>query len=87
MRIRRTTFVKYGQPVTLAYIEAISDQHPEAIDGAPSPPAPPPAPPRERGPRLTAHYIRKVLRKPEPPRPDEAKYEAVMRRIMREGAP
>ena len=83
MRIRRTTFVKYGQPVTLAYIEAISDQHPEAIDGAP----PPPAPPRERGPRLTAHYIRKVLRKPEPPRQDEAKYEAVMRRIMREGAP
>jgi hypothetical protein len=34
---------------------------------------------------MTARSIRKVLGKPEPPRPDQAQYEAVMRRIMREG--
>ena len=84
VRIRKTRYWRFGQPITLAYVSDIPS-HPKADDTAP-PPTPEPPVKRERGPRLTAHYIRKVLGKPEPPRPDQAKYEAVVRRIMREGA-
>ena len=82
---RRTIYWMHGQAVSLAYVPDI-DGHPEVTNDNQSPPAPPPKTRRESGPRLTAHYIRKVLAKPEPPRPDQAQYDAVMRRIVREGA-
>ena len=99
MHIRRTTYLQDGLPVSLAYIEAIADLHPETVEGAP--PSMPDSEPhqverrgprrrtpqakRERGPAMTERFIRKVLRKPEPPRKDQAQYERTMRRVMREG--
>ena len=86
MRIRRSVHWRLGQPISLPFVACIGDVHPELIDGAPPPPKPLKPKRRECGPRLTEKNIRLALGKPEPPRPDEAQYEAVMRRIVREGA-
>jgi hypothetical protein len=37
--IRRTTYWAFGKPVSLAYIPALADEHPEAISDEPSTPA------------------------------------------------
>ncbi len=58
--IRRTTYWKFGQPITLAFIAFVADQHPEVDDGAPpAPPGPPKV--KERPPYMTQAYIRSAL--------------------------
>src|SRR5262245_58165062 len=71
----------YARPVaiTLPFVSAIADV---AHYAAPQPP-PPSLPGERRGPAMTDRAIRKALgRDPEPPDPA---FEAVMRRIEREG--
>ena len=74
---RKTAYLVHGAPVSLPFIEAIADQRPEAVD-APLEEA------ARRGPRRRYNMRRG---KPEPLSPaEQANYERVMRRIMREGA-
>ena len=58
---------------------------PVANLAASRPPPPPPKVKRERRPRMTARYIRKVLGKPEPfaTAQDAARYRQTMQRIAR----
>jgi len=60
---------------------------PVANLAASRPPPPPPKVKRERRPRMTARYIRKVLGKPEPfaTAQDAARYRQTMQRIARGG--
>ena len=87
MRIRRTRYGTFEQPVTLAFISGI-DTHPEILDDAP-PPAPPAQPPRlefEREARWSERNIRRMLGKDpkqQARRLNHAAFARTMSRIMR----
>ncbi|MET0707610.1 MAG: hypothetical protein ABWY82_12335 [Tardiphaga sp.] len=85
MRIRRSTYVKLGESVTLAFIPCLADQHPELTDDTPPPPPSPPKVRAKRGSHLTSNYIQKLRGRRGQPQADEAQYQATMRRIDRGG--
>ena len=88
IRIRRTIYFQDDQPITLAFVACIADQHPEAIDAAPPPPKPLAI---EHPPRLTEKLIRRTLGKDRDAKHtarlrNQLGYAATVRRIEREGA-
>ena len=82
MRIRRSSYQRYGQqPISLPFIEALADQHPEAVEA----PAPASQEAERRGPRM--RYGRRG--NPEPLSPPKVKRErgpamtqAYIRRVL-----
>lgn len=91
MRIRRSVYWKFGEPITLAFIACVGDQHPEIPDDAP-PPAPTAPPPRlkfKRDARWSDRNIRRALGK-DPKQAarvhNQVGFERTLRRIIREGA-
>ena len=80
MRIRRTVYWRFDQPITLPFVSCLADAHPALLDDAP-PPAPEPK--AQRGPQLRENFIRRVLGKPPRPTAQQAKNADHHRRIMR----
>ena len=60
MRIRRSVYVKLGEPITLAFVACIADHHPEHIEAAPPPPEPEWLA-IERPPRWSEKLIRRTM--------------------------
>jgi hypothetical protein len=74
MPIRRTSYVKLGKPITLAFVSCVADQHPEAAaDDTQTTPAPPKFNPEHRAPRLITKFTAQ----------DRIQYEQVIRRVLR----
>jgi hypothetical protein len=70
MNLRKTTYRQHGQPISLLFLDCLSDQHPEYVE-----PAPPPEPAIPRAPRYSVSRKRK---------PDSG-FEATLRRIEIQG--
>ena len=73
MHIRKTTYVKLGNPNTLAFVGCVADQHPETAADDTQTPAPPKFNPERRAPRLITRFTAQ----------DRIQYEQVVRRILR----
>jgi hypothetical protein len=73
MPIRRTSYVKLGKPITLAFVSCVADQHPEAAADDTQTPAPPKFNPEHRAPRLITKFTAQ----------DRIQYEQVIRRVLR----
>ena len=98
---RTAIYLLQGTSVSLPFIAAIADQHPEAIEATPPTldapyhalkercgPRHQATPKSERAPRMTVKFIRRTLGK-DPKQAaamqDRIKYERTMRRVMRTG--
>jgi hypothetical protein len=92
--IRKTTYLVNGAPISLPFLEALADEHPETVEPAPASPDLPKVRerrgPREpvslRSPRMTEKFIRRALgRDPEHTARtlDRIGFEATMKRIER----
>ena len=78
MHIRRTVYCRLGQPITLAFVAFVGDEHPE-VNSTPPPTAP--RPKAERSPALTETFIRKVLGRPRRPTAQEAQHDLHYRHV------
>ena len=91
MRIRRSVYVKLGQPISLAYLACIADSHPEVAIEAASPPQPKPQPPALARAQQPSRWSEKLTRRRNRASERMARalnrigYEATMRRIDRGG--
>jgi hypothetical protein len=83
--LRRTVYWKFGEPITLAFMACVGDQHPELLDDAPSPPQPK-APTSDRSSAFSDRNIRRALGKGPARTPNQVGFDRTLRRIMRGGA-
>ena len=61
MRIRRTVYWRFDQPITLPYVSCVGDIHPELTADTPPPTAPPPKLRFERAPRWSERNVRRAM--------------------------
>lgn len=88
MPIRKTTYLVGGKAVSLAYVAALADVHPEVADAQVCTLPVQASPPPDRQPRWSATHIRRLMGR-DPAQADRVikriGYERVMRRLQAQG--